>query len=148
MAGYENIKDKGFDKRTTDELREISKKGGQASGKARRKNANFRRTLNILLTTPIESDEWTPILEALGIESTLESAVNMAMIKKALAGNVKAYEAIARYSGQSERTELFEQEQQARTEHIRASTDKVKRDASKASTNQEFDDGVEIINDV
>lgn len=145
MAGYENIKDKGFDKRTTDELREISKKGGKASGEARRKNANFRRTLNILLTTTIENEEWTPILEALGIESTLESAVNMAMIKKALSGNVKAYEAIARYSGQSEQTEADEQEQRARTDQIRAHTEIMKKQDPE---NQEFDDGVEIINDV
>ena len=68
MAGYENIKDKGFDNRTTGELREIAKKAGKASGEARRRKANFRKTLNQLLTTEIDSPEWKPVLESLGIE--------------------------------------------------------------------------------
>lgn len=101
MAGYENIKNHGFDKRTADERREIAKIAGKASGQSRRRKADFRKTLNMLLTAKIDSPEWTPILEALGLETTLESAVNMAMVKAALDGNVKAYEAIAKYSGQT-----------------------------------------------
>lgn len=71
MAGYENIKEKGFDKRTTGELREIASKGGKASGESRKRKADFRRTLNQLLTLKIDSPEWTPLLESLGIDSTL-----------------------------------------------------------------------------
>ena len=81
------------------EAREFGRRGGKASGEARRKKADFRKTLNLLLTTEINSEEWTPLLNALGLESTLETALNMAMIKEGLAGNVKAYEAIAKYSG-------------------------------------------------
>ena len=73
MANYENIKDKGFDHRTTDELRIITSKGGKASGEARRRKADFRKTLNMLLTAEIDSEEWKPVLEALGVECTLES---------------------------------------------------------------------------
>lgn len=101
MANYENIRDKGFDKRTTNELRVIASKGGKASGEARRKKADFRKTLNLLLTAKIDSEEWTPVLEALGLESTLESAMLMAQIKEALAGNTKAATFVAKYSGQS-----------------------------------------------
>ncbi|MBP3542854.1 MAG: hypothetical protein J6J86_01365 [Lachnospiraceae bacterium] len=114
MAGYDNIKDKGFDKRTTEERRELAIKAGKASGEARRRKADFRRTLNQLLTAQIDSPEWTPILEALGLDSTLESAINAAMIKEALSGNVKAYEAIAKYSGQTDKTEADQEEQQVR----------------------------------
>ena len=64
--------------------------------------------------TEIDSEEWTPLLHALGLESTLEVALNMAMIKEGLTGNVKAYEAIARYSGQSDRTDTDQEEQQVR----------------------------------
>ena len=49
MAGYDNIKDRGFNKRTTEELRIITSKGGKASGEARRRKADFRKTLNMLL---------------------------------------------------------------------------------------------------
>lgn len=58
VANYENIKDKGFDHRTTDELRIITSKGGKASGKARRRKADFRKKLNMLLTAEIDSEEW------------------------------------------------------------------------------------------
>ena len=114
MAGYENIKNKGFDNRTTEELRVITSKGGKASGEARRRKANFRKTLNQLLTAKIDSPEWKPVLESLGIECTLESALNMAMIKEGLTGNVKAYEAIAKYAGQSQKTEIDHAEQLAK----------------------------------
>lgn len=100
VAGYENIKDKGFDHRTTDELREIAKMGGKASGEARRKRADFRKTLNTLLTVKIEND-MTPALEALGLESTLESAMLMAQINEAMKGNTKAAYFVAQYAGQS-----------------------------------------------
>lgn len=101
VAGYENIKDHGFDKRTAKERREIAVMGGKASGKARRRKANFRKTLNMLLTAEIDSEEWKPVLEALGVECTLESAMLMAQIKEAMNGNTKAAYFVAQYAGQS-----------------------------------------------
>lgn len=136
MAGYENIKNKGFDHRSTNELREIQSRGGKASGVARRRKADFRKTLNLLLAAEIDSPEWKLILEALGVECTLESALNMAMIKEGLAGNVKAYEAIAKYSGQGTGTDADLEEQRIRT------------DRAKRARDQEVDDtdsGDEII---
>ena len=90
------------------------RKGGKASGEARRRKADFRRTLNALLTTEIDSPEWTPILKAMGLDSTLESAVNMAMIKEALEGNVKAYVAIKDVLGQTSKSDTDLEEQQLR----------------------------------
>lgn len=116
MPGYENIKDKGFDHRSTGELREISSKGGKASGKTRRRKANFRKTLNMLLTAEIDSDEYGPILEALGVDSTLESAMMMSMIKAALEGNVKAAYFVAQYAGQSNKPDEDLKNREADTE--------------------------------
>ena len=118
MANNENLIP--FSKRSKNEAREYGKKGGKASGEARRKKADFRRTLNLLLTTEINSEEWTPLLNALGLESTLETALNMAMIKEGLAGNVKAYEAVAKYSGQSAQTDTDQEEQKLRMDAARA----------------------------
>ena len=115
MAGYENIKDAN-NNRTPEERRELAKIAGKASGAARRRNADFRKTLNMLLTAEIESEEWKPVLEALGVECTLESALNMAMIKEGLAGNVKAYEAIAKYAGQSSKPDDDIRNREADTE--------------------------------
>lgn len=119
----DNLKGYGFHERTASEQREIAIAGGKASGESRRKTANFRQTLNKLLTTPIDSPEWTPLLEAMGLDSTLESALNMRMIKAGLDGNVKAYEAIAKYAGQSTQTEAGEEEQRIRMDRARRARD-------------------------
>lgn len=99
--GHENLIP--LNRRTKDEQRKIQSQGGKASGKSRRRKADFRKTLNMLLTAEIDHPEWTPFLDSIGVDSTLEAAVNAAMIKEALMGNVKAYEAIAKYSGQSDK---------------------------------------------
>ena len=122
VANYENIKHAN-DNRTPSERRELAIKAGKASGKARRRKADFRKTLNLLLTAEIDSEEWKPVLEALGVECTLESALNMAMIKEGLAGNVKAYEAVAKYSGQSQQTAADDEEQRIRTERAKRARD-------------------------
>lgn len=98
------------------EAREYGRRGGKASGKARRRKADFRKTLNMLLTAEIDSEEWKPVLETLGVECTLESALNMAMIKEGLAGNVKAYEAIAKYAGQTRKPDEDIRNREADTE--------------------------------
>nr|MDD2960424.1 hypothetical protein [Lachnospiraceae bacterium] len=85
--------------------------------------------------------EWTPVLEALGLDSTLEAALNMAMIKEGLAGNVKAYEAIARYAGQSDRTEADQKNVEAdiRIKEARAEMEEEKARANE--TEETADDG-------
>ena len=121
--------------RTKSEARERGRNGGKASGEARRKKADFRRTLNALLTAKIDSPEWTPLLESLGLDSTLESALNMAMIKEGLAGNVKAYEAIAKYAGQSSQTDADDEEQRIRTDRAKRAREQEVGDESGANEN-------------
>lgn len=112
MANEQNLKPV----RTKREARERGRNGGKASGAVRCRKADFRRTLNMLLTAEIDSEEWKPVLEALGVECTLESALNMAMIKEGLSGNVKAYEAIAKYAGQSDKSDEDIRNREADTE--------------------------------
>lgn len=119
MAGYENIRDAN-EKRTPEERRELAKKAGKASGQARRRKADFRKTLNLLLTAEIDNEEWKPVLESLGIECTLESALLMAQIKMALAGDTQAAKFVAQYSGQSARAEEDLENKKADTELIKA----------------------------
>lgn len=139
MANNENLIP--FDKRSEREAREFGRKGGKASGEARRKKADFRKTLNLLLTAKIDNPEWTPMLEALGLDSTLESAVNAAMIREALNGDVKAYEAIARYSGQSDRTDADHEEQRARMDKEQAQTEAIKKKSELGEADEIEDDG-------
>ncbi len=119
MAGYENIRDAN-DNRTPEERRELAKKAGKASGQARRRKADFRKTLNLLLTAEIDNEEWKPVLESLGVECTLESALLMAQIKMALAGDTQAAKFVAQYSGQSARAEEDLENKKADTELIKA----------------------------
>ena len=119
MAGYENIRDANS-RRTPEERRELAKIAGQASGKARRRKADFRKTLNLLLTAEIDNEEWKPVLESLGAECTLESALLMAQIKMALAGDTQAAKFVAQYSGQSGRAEEDIENKKADTELIKA----------------------------
>ena len=111
--------------RTSGELREMRSKGGKKSGETRRKKAEFRKTLNALLTTQIDNPEWTPFLESIGIDSTLEAAVNAAMIQEALKGNVKAYEAIARFAGQTQKDDSDIEEQKAKITLAHAQAEKI-----------------------
>lgn len=115
MAGYENIRDANS-KRTPEERRELAKKAGQA----RRRKANFQKTLNLLLTAEIDNEEWKPVLESLGVECTLESALLMAQIKAALDGDTQAAKFVAQYSGQSNRAEEDLENKKAETELIKA----------------------------
>ena len=112
--GYEDIKDKGFDKRTTSELLEIASKGGKASGEARRRKANLRQTMNAILTSEVDIPEWTQILEALGLDSTLETVISAAMVREAMNGKVKAYTAIKDVLGQTSKSETDLEEQKVR----------------------------------
>ncbi|MBQ8662331.1 MAG: hypothetical protein IJ471_00580 [Eubacterium sp.] len=135
VAGYENIKNYGFDKRTAEERRELAKIAGKKSGEARRRKADFRKTLNMLLTAEIDAGEWKGILEGLGVECTLESAMLMAQIKKAIAGNTKAAYFVAEYAGQSGRTEADEEEQKIRTQRARRARDQEVGDTDSCEEN-------------
>lgn len=102
--------------RTKSEARERGRAGGKASGKARRRKADFRKTLNMLLTAEIDSPEWKPMLETLGVDCTLESAMLMAQIKQAMLGSTKAATFVAKYSGQSPEPEENRRNREADTE--------------------------------
>lgn len=141
MAGYDNIKDANRN-RTPNERRELAKIAGKASGKARRRKADFNRTLNMLLTAEIDSPEWQPLLDALGIDATLESAMLMAMIKRALDGDVKAAQFVARYAGQSANADADAKEQNARTEYLKAQTAKAKGEEMREMEDDGFVDAL------
>jgi hypothetical protein len=113
---YDNIKDKGFDKRSAEELREIAAKGGRNSGVTRRRKADFRKTLNMLLTSKVEDEDWKEKLEAVGSDCTFECAMLMSQILEALNGNTSAAQFVAQYAGQINKTELDQREQLSRIE--------------------------------
>lgn len=117
---------------TPEKAREYGRRGGIKSGESRRRKANFRKVFNTLLTAEIDSPQWREQLEAMGLECNLESALAMAMIKEGLAGNVKAFEAIGKFAGQSQKTDKDEQEQDIRIERAEIARDEDVRENASA----------------
>lgn len=79
-----------FSERTEDEQKAIRVKGGKASGEARRKKKELRELLELALSQPSENnpdiDRWTE--------------VTVALVKKAMAGDTKAFELMRDTIGQ------------------------------------------------
>lgn len=117
------------------EAREYGRRGGKASGESRRRKADFRKALNMLLTAEIDSKEWKPVLEALGVECTLESALLMAQIKEAMQGNTKAAYFVAQYAGQSGQTDADLEEQKIRTDRAKRARDQELGDSDSQDDN-------------
>ena len=100
-------------RRSKSEVKQIASKGGINSGKARRKKADFRRVLNQILTMQVPDDVIKQQLQDLGLEGDMQTALNAAMVREALAGSVKAAEYVAKYSGQAATTEREDRAQDA-----------------------------------
>ena len=145
MAGYDNIKNHGFEKRTADERRELAILAGKKSGEARRKKANFRKTLNELLTAKIDSPEWEPLLKELGLDCTLEAALNMAMIKEGLAGNVKAYVAVRDTIGQTIKSDEEIERQRIEIEKLQIENERLSRQLNGTREEYESDGFMEAL---
>ena len=91
MAGADNLRTP-----TTEEARERGKKGGIASGKARRKRKALNDTLNELFSLPLK-DGKAKDLESIkslasikGQNITVQEAIVLAQIQKALKGDQRS----------------------------------------------------------
>lgn len=83
--------------RSENEAREKGKKGGIASGKARREKRDFAKTFNALLDAKLTNPESLKKLNGMGIkdkDATVELSVVAGIVAAAQNGNVNAYQAI------------------------------------------------------
>lgn len=119
MANEHNLKPV----RSKREARERGRNGGIKSGATRRRKAALRDTMNKLLTMKVEVDGLSDILRSDGGESTYEEVIAMAMIQQASLGDVKAYQAIMKTVGQTERSEADLEEQKIRTDRAKRARD-------------------------
>ena len=81
-----------FTQRTEEEQREIAKKGGVASGEARRKKKDLRLALEALLEKDFTDKNGNTI--------TGTEAITTKLFEQAMKGNVKAFETIRATVGQ------------------------------------------------
>lgn len=116
--------------RTKSEHREIAKKGGVASGVARRKKANLRKAFETILQTEVASPNVKKQLEELGFDSTNEMALAMVMMQKAMKGNVRAFEQISRLTAIDTKDSLDRKEQRGRIKRIELDNKKREQELS------------------
>lgn len=119
MANEHNLKPV----RSKMEARERGRNGGIKSGVTRRRKAALRDTMNRLLTMQVEVDGLSDILRADGSESTYEEVITMAMIQQAMLGDVKAYQAIMKTVGQTDKSAEDLEEQKIRTDRAKRARD-------------------------
>lgn len=96
MANIENLKPKDSNQ-SREEAKKNGKKGGVASGKARRERKAMREQLEMLLTLPLKNKNLKKQITNLGIASDdvdNQMAMTIALYQEAMRGNTKAYELI------------------------------------------------------
>lgn len=111
---------------SSEEAREIGRKGGIASGKARRRKADLKRAFNTILKADVANENISKQLESLGFEATNEMALAMVMMQKAMKGNVKAFEQIARLVAIDTKDSLDRKEQRERITAIQLGNERLK----------------------
>lgn len=89
-VAYVDIKDKGFDSRTTEEQQQIARMGGIASGKARQEKATMKKTLEMLLNEKNNKGKTYRELSTLGL------------IKGAVDGKAENYKIMLQLLGELE----------------------------------------------
>ena len=85
-AGHANLK---FDF-TPEERSANGRQGGVASGVAKRRNKSIRAVMQAMLDCQIPEEEATEALKSLGFEGTFRDGMTLAMLQKALRGDVEA----------------------------------------------------------
>ena len=102
MANEENLKPLGSDKLTKSEQREIQRKGGIASGKARSIKAREKAEWEELLNLPMKSgkvDKIKSLADVKGANLTVSKAMKAKIVSEVLKGNLRAYELLLRCVG-------------------------------------------------
>jgi len=122
-----------FNERSEDEARELGKKGGIASGKARRKKANLKRTMEELLKMDLPDSKLKQQLVAIGLDPSMEQGLVLSVLLKAIKnGNHQAFETIQKTIQQTT-TPQDRQEQKARIAKLQAETEKIKKEEEQSS---------------
>lgn len=104
MANVQNLKPKDSNQ-NREEAKKNGKKGGVASGKARREKKAMKETLLSLLSLPLEKGKTADIetIQSLGTlegkNITVQEAIMLQQVKKALEGDTKAAEYLRDTSG-------------------------------------------------
>lgn len=110
MAGADNLKVP-----TSEEARKYGRKGGIASGKVRREKADLKKKVNQILEMDVFSPQLKEMLEEKGLSATNQTAVVTVLLQKALKGDMRAIELLAKMNGnEGTKDKLDKKEQKER----------------------------------
>lgn len=101
-----------FNERTKEEQRKIQRKGGIASGKARREKADLKKKVNEILAMDVFSPQLKEMLEEKGLSATNQTAVATVLLQKALKGDMRAIELLAKMNGNEGTKDKLDQKEQ------------------------------------
>lgn len=139
MANEENLIP--VTQRTKSEQREIAKKAGIASGKARRKKAEFKKALEIVLSSKVQNQQLAEMLETMGYDNTNEMAIALMTVQKAMKGDLRAVELIERTSNQVAKDKLDKQEQKERIRALKLENQRKAMMLGEGIDEEVYDDG-------
>ena len=127
--------------RTPSELREITTKGGIASGKARRKKAEFKKALEIVLSSKVQNQQLAEMLETMGYDNTNEMAIALMTVQKAMQGDLRAVKLIERAGNPVAKDKLDKQEQKERIRALKLENQRKAMMLGEGIDEEVYDDG-------
>lgn len=101
-----------FNERTEKEQRKIQRKGGIASGKARREKADLKKKVNQILEMDVFSPQLKERLEEQGLSATNQTAIATVLLQKALKGDMRAIELLAKMNGNEGTKDALDKKEQ------------------------------------
>lgn len=126
---------------TMEERKELARKGGKASVIARRKKADLKKTMQVLLSLDVTDKKQRKQLEDLGLETTNEALLALTTFQQAIKGNQRATENVIKLATtEKDKHDIAEQK-----ERIKAMKMKNKRELEAGG----LENGdITIINDI
>ena len=103
-----------MNKRSLDEQKELQRKGGKASGIARRKKADLKKAFETLLSLDVTDSKIKKQLEEMGMSGNNEALLAFATFQQAVKGNQKATENIIKLTNTKDRYDIQEQKERIR----------------------------------
>lgn len=105
---------------TPTEAREIGRKGGIASGQARRAKANLKKAMQTLLGMDVASEKARKQLEELGLAPTNEMLLAVSTLQQATKGNQRATENVMKMVGvEKDKYDIAEQKERIKAMKLR-----------------------------
>lgn len=135
---------------------EAGRKGGRASGVAKRKKRVIRDVYEILRGMPLydgdldEIEEISSIASVNGKNITVEEAMVFAMMGKAANGDTRAYEVLMKYNNEGKMLALNMERAKAEIQRVNLENERLKLqlDAYKDAMSEHQGNGVQIIDDI